>query len=191
MPRTTDFLTKQRKQITARLDELRPLYEEYLTLEKAQQALDQVGSPVRRALGRNGRRTRGGRRGPGRPPARRGPGRPRGSGRRATTRRATSTRTTGRRTSGRRTAARGTSPTTRRRTSAAGRRSTTRRSTGRRRAGGTRADQAFAAIRSNPGITIPELATRLNVRPNYLYRVTQGLEREKRVRKRGRGFHPA
>ena len=48
----TDFLTKQRKQITARLDELRPLYEEYLTLEKAQQALEGIGDPIRRALGR-------------------------------------------------------------------------------------------------------------------------------------------
>jgi hypothetical protein len=160
MPRT-DFLDRQRKQITARLNELRPLYEEYLTLEKAQEALEQVGGPVRRAVG-NGRRrvVRTGRgpgrpktrRGPGRPPARRGPGRP-----------------PGRRSTGR--------PAARRQ--------------GRKRAGGTRADQALTAIKKNPGITIPELAKRLRIRPNYLYRVTGGLEKENRVRRRNGGFHAA
>ena len=34
-----DFLEAQRKQIMDRLQELRPLHEEYLTLEKAHQAL--------------------------------------------------------------------------------------------------------------------------------------------------------
>jgi hypothetical protein len=177
LPRTTDFLTRQRKQITARLDELRPLYEEYLTLEKAQQALDQVGKPVRRTLSGNGRRRRRSGRGPGRPPTGRRPGRPRGSGTRAAGRRTTAARTAGRRSTGARTATR--------------RGRATRRTTGRRRAGGTRADQAAAAIKSSPGITIPELAERLKVRPNYLYRVTNALQRERRIRKRGRGFHPA
>src|SRR5437660_11222788 len=79
-----DFLEAQRKQIMDRLQELRPLHEEYLTLEKAHQALDGIGGPIRRLAGR---------RGPGRPPGRRttastttrrGPGRPK-------TRRATKT----------------------------------------------------------------------------------------------------
>jgi hypothetical protein len=161
MPRT-DFLNAQRRQITKRLDELRPLYEEYLTLEKAQEALGQLGGPVRRAVGR-GRPAAMTRRGPGRPRTRRSPGRPR--------RRATAAR---RRT----TAARG-------RTT----RATTR--TRRSRAGGTRADQAFDAIKKSPGISIPELATKLRIRPNYLYRVTAGLEREGRVKRRDGGFHPA
>src|SRR6266540_179063 len=68
-----DFLSNQRKQISSRLDELRPLYEEYLTLEKAQRALDELGAPVRRVV-RNVRSTTS--RGPGRPRTRRGPGRP-------------------------------------------------------------------------------------------------------------------
>jgi hypothetical protein len=162
MPRTTDFLTKQRQQITARLEELRPLYEEYLTLEKAQQALDQLGEPVRRALGGNGRRS--GRAGG----TRRGPGRPRGSGRRpGRPSGSAATRTGTRRTS------------------------TRRRTTSRSRAGGTRAEQAFQAIKAKPGITIPELAERLKIRPNYLYRVTAGLEQDKRIRRRDGGFHAA
>jgi hypothetical protein len=134
-----NFLTRQRDQITKRLEELRPLYHEYLTLEKAQEALEQLERPVRRVVR--------GRRGPGRPP--------------------------GRRTSASR--ARG------------GRRaSTTRRRT---RAGGTRADEAVKVIKANPGITIPELAQRLKIRPNYLYRVTGQLQKERKIRKRGRGFH--
>ncbi|HEX8073996.1 MAG TPA: hypothetical protein VF545_03355, partial [Thermoleophilaceae bacterium] len=64
-----DFLTEQRTALENRLKELRPLYEEYLSLEKVKDALEGVG---------------GARRGPGRPRgssgARRGPGRPPGSG---------------------------------------------------------------------------------------------------------------
>lgn len=153
------FLEAQRKQITNRLQELRPLYEEYLTLEKAQEALDSLGSTVTR-------------RGPGRPPGRRsgsskkttrrGPGRPRGT---------RSARTTAARRG--RPAARG------------------RKTAKRGRTGGTRADHALAAVRAKPGITIPEIATKLGIRQNYLYRVMQGLQKERKVRRRGRGFHPA
>jgi len=132
MPRTASFLSKQRNQISKRLDELRPLYDEYLTLERAQEALDQVGSTVRRA----------GRRGPGRPPGR---------------------RTTAKKRSGAK----------------------------RSRSGGTRAEHALKAVRANPGITIPELADKLKIRPNYLYRVTAQLQKERKIKKRGRGFHPA
>ena len=39
MPPRTDFLTKQRQQIEARLRELQPAHEEYLTLLKARDAL--------------------------------------------------------------------------------------------------------------------------------------------------------
>ena len=158
---TTDFLTKQRRQIKTRLEELRPLYEEYLTLERAHEALDQLEAPVRRVVR--------GRRGPGRPPgsknrkSARGPGRPPGSKNRTTTR-------------GRSTA----------------RRSTTRRTTTRRsRAGGTRAEQTLATIKANPGIDITELAKKLGIRPNYLYRVTAQLQRERKIRRRGGGFHSA
>ncbi len=50
-----DFLTEKRQEIDNRLKELRPLYDEFLKLEKAKAALDGVDAP------------------------RRGPGRPRGS----------------------------------------------------------------------------------------------------------------
>ena len=73
-----DFLTEQRSAIDNRLKELRPLYEEYLQLEKAKEALEGVTGPRRRGPGRppgsrstttrrgssaNGRRRRRGRRG--------------------------------------------------------------------------------------------------------------------------------
>ena len=64
-----DFLDEKRKEIDARLRELRPLVDEYQRLEKAAAALSGVGASERPAR----RRTRaGGRR-----------GRPRGSGNRA------------------------------------------------------------------------------------------------------------
>ena len=71
----TDFLTEKRQEIDNRLKELRPLYDEFLKLEKAKAALDGVDAP-RRGPGRprgstsgtrsapaNGRRRRRGRRG--------------------------------------------------------------------------------------------------------------------------------
>ncbi len=71
-----DFLTEKRQEIDNRLKELRPLYDEFLKLEKAKAALDGVDAP-RRGPGRprgstssgtrpaptNGRRRRRGRRG--------------------------------------------------------------------------------------------------------------------------------
>ena len=47
-----DFLTEKRQEIDNRLKELRPLYEEYLKLEKAQEALTGVDQPRRRGPGR-------------------------------------------------------------------------------------------------------------------------------------------
>lgn len=155
MPPRTDFLEKQRKQIASRLQELRPLHEEYLTLLNAQEALDSVKSPRRRnqsatrggqtrtraTRGRatRGQAGRGRKRGPGRPP-----GRPKAR-------------------------ARG----------------------GRRGTGQTRADQALSLIAANPGITVPEIAGKLGIRQNYLYRVMAQLQRQRKVRRRQRGFHAA
>src|SRR5215204_114452 len=109
----TDFLTKQRQQIEARLKELQPAHEEYLTLLQARDALAGVKPP-------DGRRGPG--RPPGRPPGKRGPGRPRGS------------------------------------RTGSGRSSTTngRRTRGRGRRSNTRADQALALIKENPGIKVPD-----------------------------------
>jgi hypothetical protein len=54
-----NFLEEKRSEIDARLKELKPLHDEYLTLQKAKQALDGVERPPRRAATqRKGRRGR-------------------------------------------------------------------------------------------------------------------------------------
>jgi hypothetical protein len=135
-----DFLADKRKEIEARMRELKPLMDEYQQLEAAAAALAGVGSSATRSA--NGRR--------------RGPGRPRGS----RTRARASTRRAG----------------TRRR--------------GRPRGSGTRAVQALALVRSQPGITIREMADRMGIAQNYLYRVLPGLQEQGHVTRRGRGWHP-
>lgn len=61
----------------------------------------------------------------------------------------------------------------------------------RRRRGGTRADQAVKLITENPGIGVSELGKRMSLNhPNYLYRVLPDLEKEGRVKKKGKGYHP-
>ncbi|MCW3032223.1 MAG: hypothetical protein QOK19_2753 [Solirubrobacteraceae bacterium] len=89
-----------------------------------------------------------------------GPGRPRGSTAKAT---ATKTRKAGR---------------------------PAKRRAGRRKGSGTRAAEALALVQGQPGITIPELAAKMGIKQNYLYRVLPGLEQEKKVNKQGRGWHP-
>jgi hypothetical protein len=126
----TDFLDDKRKEIDARLRELRPLVDEYQRLEKAAAALADVPSTSGRARASTGGRKRrssgsaGGRR-----------GRPRGSGRRAL--------------------------------------------------------QAQELVGAQPGITIPELADAMGIQANYLYRVMPTLQQEGKVRKDGKGWHPA
>lgn len=61
---------------------------------------------------------------------------------------------------------------------------------GRRAGGGTRAAQALKLVQGNPGIAIGDLAKRMNITPNYLYRVMPQLEKEGKVRKQGKGWHP-
>jgi hypothetical protein len=124
----TDFLSEKRKEIDARLRELRPLVEEYQQLEQAANALN----------GLNGGGTTTSRR--------RGPGRPRTAG---------------------------------------------RRRRGRPRGSGKRAIQAMELVSANPGITISELANKMGIKANYLYRVMPTLQKEGKVKKRGRGWHPA
>jgi hypothetical protein len=61
----------------------------------------------------------------------------------------------------------------------------------RRRRGGGRADQAVKLIKQNPGISVSELGKKMRLKaPNYLYRVLPDLEREGRIRKKGKGYHP-
>jgi hypothetical protein len=58
----------------------------------------------------------------------------------------------------------------------------------RRRRGGTRADQAVELIKNNPGITASEIAKTMKIKPNYLYRVLGDLEKQKKVKKKGRTY---
>jgi hypothetical protein len=123
-----DFLDEKRKEIRARLQELRPLVDEYHRLEAAAQALDGVKPASGGAAPRRSR--------------------------------STSTRAS----------------------SGTGRR-------GRPRGSGTRSKEALALVRSNPGISIPELADKMGIKQNYLYRVLPGLQKDGMVRKEGRGWH--
>ncbi len=61
----------------------------------------------------------------------------------------------------------------------------------RRRRGGTRADQAVSLVEKNPGINASDIAKTMKIKPNYLYRVLGDLEKEGRVKKKGRQYHPA
>ena len=61
---------------------------------------------------------------------------------------------------------------------------------GRRKGSGTRAAEALALVKGQPGIAIPELAQKMGIKQNYLYRVLPGLRKEGKVVKRGRGWHP-
>ncbi len=102
-------------------------------------------------------------------PRRRGPGRPRGSvNRKKATATSAAPAKPGRKKAGR----------------PAGRRA------GRRKGSGTRAAEALSFVQGQPGITIPELAAKMGIKQNYLYRVLPGLEQESKVAKQGRGWHP-
>jgi DNA invertase Pin-like site-specific DNA recombinase len=72
-------------------------------------------------------------------------------------------------------------------------RGSTRRATGSRRGRrrGTRADQAVRLVKANPGISASDIAKKMRIKPNYLYRVLADLEREGRVKKDGRSYSAA
>jgi hypothetical protein len=62
--------------------------------------------------------------------------------------------------------------------------------TRRRRSGSTRADQAVRIIKQNPGITVSELGKKMKLNaPNYLYRVLPDLQKEGRIKRKGKGYH--
>ena len=61
---------------------------------------------------------------------------------------------------------------------------------GRPRGSGTRAAEALQIVTDNPGITIPEMAQKMGIQQNYLYRVLPGLAQDGLVEKQGRGWHP-
>jgi hypothetical protein len=169
----TDFLDEKRQEIQDRLAELRPLIDEYQRLEAAASALEGVGGTATAT-----RATATVRRGPGRPKGSgRKPGRPKGSGRKP-----------GRpKGSGRKAATATTAASTTAAAKAPARRG---RPPGRRKGSGTRSAQALAIVQGQPGVTIPELAARMGIKQNYLYRVLPSLEQEGKVAKQGRGWHP-
>ncbi len=61
----------------------------------------------------------------------------------------------------------------------------------RRRRKGTRADQAVALVEDNPGISASDIAKTMKIKPNYLYRVLGDMEKEGRVKKKGRQYFPS
>jgi sugar-specific transcriptional regulator TrmB len=69
------------------------------------------------------------------------------------------------------------------------RRGTTGRRRGRRRS--TRADQAARHVKNNPGITASEIAKKMRIQPNYVYRVMGDLQKQGKVRKKGKGYQAA
>ncbi|MDX6690471.1 MAG: hypothetical protein QOG15_1928 [Solirubrobacteraceae bacterium] len=70
------------------------------------------------------------------------------------------------------------------------RRGATGKRRGRPKGSGTRGNEALALVKAHPGITIPELADKMGIKQNYLYRVLPGLAEDGHVKKDGRGWHP-
>lgn len=159
----TDFLDAKRREINDRLAELRPLVEEYGQLQTVSDALAGIPTAKNGASASTPPTTT---------PKRRGPGRPRGSKNKKKTKTATATTRT----------ATATKPATKK-----GR----KRRVGRRKGTGQRGAEAVALIQAQPGITITELAGKIGIKPNYLYRVIPDLVQEKKITKKGPRLHPA
>lgn len=60
---------------------------------------------------------------------------------------------------------------------------------GRPRGTGTRAQEAIEAVTKEPGLTAGEIAERMGINQNYLYRVLPALEQDGKLEKRGRGWY--
>jgi phage tail tape-measure protein len=165
----TDFLDEKRQQIAGRLKELESLVEEHRRLKAAVAALAKLGASAPAGATTTTTTTVAA-------SPRRRPGRPRGSAKRASkTAPAASPAATA-----------AAAPV-----KAAPKKVASRKvRRGRRKGSGTRAAQALAAVRGQPGVTIPELAPKIGVQATYLYRVLPGLEREGKVEKKGRGWFP-
>jgi hypothetical protein len=198
----TDFLDETRKEITKRLEELRPVVDEFNRLEAAAVALaGAVGSAASEATSAvagavTGRRGRGRPRGSGKRTRkaarasaaavtadatpvvveRKKPGRPKGSGKKVG-RPAGSAKKVGR-------------PAAKVSSSAGKAGSPKARRGGRPKGSGKRASEVLSLVQGQPGITIPELAAKMGIKQNYLYRVLPGLEQDGKLEKKGRGWHP-
>ena len=195
----TDFLDEKRREITVRLNELGPLVEEYNRLAAAASALDGIDGSTVTVRAASTVATA---------PVRRGPGRPPGSASKAAPAVATVSapakkrgRPPGRKKVGRppgkkvgrpagKKVGRPPGSTSKAAAATATAAPTRRRRAGRRKGSGTRSAQALQFVQGQPGITIPELAAKMDIKQNYLYRVLPALEQEGKIRKQGRGWHP-
>jgi hypothetical protein len=205
----TDFLDVKRREISDRLKELKPAVDEYSRLEAAASALAKVGAATPAATTITATAVAA-------LPRRRGPGRPRGSGKAALA--STATPKVGRKKVGRPPGKKvgrplgtkvdppaakkvgrppgsgkkvGRPPGSGKKVGRpAGKVGRPKGRVGRRKGSGTRAAQALSFVRDQPGITIPELASKMGIKQNYLYRVLPGLEQEGKLEKKGRGWHP-
>ncbi|MEA2128682.1 MAG: hypothetical protein QOJ85_1573 [Solirubrobacteraceae bacterium] len=62
---------------------------------------------------------------------------------------------------------------------------------GRPKGSGTRSKEVLQLVAANPGITVTQLAERIGIKQNYLYRLLPQLARDGLVTKDGRGWHPS
>jgi len=62
---------------------------------------------------------------------------------------------------------------------------------GRPSGSGVRAQEALKLVERHPGITIGELAKKMKIKANYLYRVIPQLEKAGKVRRHEKGYHKA
>jgi hypothetical protein len=183
----SDFLEEKRQEITDRLKELKPLVDEHRRLEAAAEALAKVG-------GSKGGGSSSAAAAPRR--KKKGPGRPRGS---RTRRKAVKAAAAAEPAAA---ASEAATPKVERKKVGrhpgsgkkvgrpAGKVGRAKGKAGRRKGGGKRATEAVSFVQGQPGITIPELANKMGIKQNYLYRVLPGLEQEGKLEKKGRGWHP-
>ena len=61
---------------------------------------------------------------------------------------------------------------------------------GRPKGSGTRGAEALALVKENPGLTVPQIAEKMGIKQNYLYRVLPALAADGLVVKDGRGWKP-
>jgi hypothetical protein len=181
----TDFLDNKRQEIADRLKELKPVVDEFRRLEDAASALAKLGGSAAGAVATTTTALR-----------RRGPGRPRGSKRAskaapanapATSTPAVAAAVAERKRPGR---PKGSGKKVGRPPGSGKKAGRPRGKVGRRKGSGTRAAQALSLVQGQPGITVPELAAKMGIKQNYLYRVLPGLEQEGKLEKKGRGWHP-
>jgi CRP-like cAMP-binding protein len=125
-----DFLDDTRRQIAARLHELKPLADEYQRLQGAAAALDGVSTASIEE------------------------------------------------------------PTAPRRRPAQPRDGHSAKRRGRPKGSGTRGREALELVTAHPGITIPQIADKMGIKQNYLYRLLPSLASDGLVSKHGRGWHP-